>query len=89
MVFTPRDSIQVSDFFNDQAFILHLPIPDDSTEIIVRQDDCKANIFIHGTLKTSGLFEKYMDCTVYNYMVNLDRNHLIIWIKDGDKKWKD
>lgn len=89
MVYTQKDSIQVSDFFNEQAFNLHLPIADDETEIIVRQDDCKPCIFIRGTLKTSGLFEKYMDCTVYYYQVNLDMNYLVIWIKDGNKKWKD
>lgn len=89
MIYTQKDSIQVSDFFNEQEFNLHLPIADDETEIIVRQDDIKPCIFLRGSLHLSGLFDRYMDCTVTNFMVQLDQNRLIIWIKDGDKKWKD
>lgn len=89
MVFIPKDSVTVSDFFSDECFNLHLPVADDDTEIIVRQDDVKPCIFLRGSLPLSGLFDRYMDCTVTNFMVQLDQNRLIIWIKDGDKKWKD
>lgn len=89
MVYTPKDSIQVSDFFNEQALNLHLPIADDETEIIVRQDDIKPCIFLRGSLPLSGLFDRYMDCTVTNFMVQLDQNRLIIWIEGGEKKWSD
>ena len=90
MVFTQKGSITVSNFFsNDDCFNLHLPMADDETEIIVRQDDCKPCIFLHGTINNTGIFKRYMDCIVYNYMVNLDSNRLIIWIEGGEKKWSD
>ena len=89
MVFIQKGSITVSDFLSDEAFTLQLPIVDDETEIIVRQDDVKPCIFLRGSLPLSGLFDRYMDCTVTNFMVQLDQNRLIIWIKDGEKKWKE
>lgn len=89
MVFIQKDSVTVSDFLSDEAFTLQLPVVDDETEIIVRQDDVKPCIFLRGSLPLSGLFDRYMDCIVTNFMVQLDQNRLIIWIKDGDKKWKD
>lgn len=92
MVFIPKDSVTVSDFFSDDKYnlySLHLPLADDETEIIVRQDDCKPCIFLRGSIPLSGLFDRYMDCVVSNFMVQIDQNRLIIWIKDGDKKWKD
>ena len=89
MVFIQKDSVTVSDFLSDEAFTLQLPVVDDETEIIVRQDDVKPCIFLRGSLPLSGLFDRYMDCTVTNFMVQLDQNRLIIWIKDGDKKWTD
>ena len=89
MVFIQKDSVTVSDFLSDEAFTLQLPVVDDETEIIVRQDDVKPCIFLRGSLPLSGLFDRYMDCIVSNFMVQLDQNRLIIWIKDGYKKWKD
>ena len=93
MVFIPKDSVTVSDFFSDDIlynlYSLHLPLADDETEIIVRQDDCKPCIFLCGSLSLSGLFDRYMDCIVTNFMVQLDQNRLIIWIKGGEKKWSD
>lgn len=87
MVFIPKDSVTLSDFFSDEAFSLHLPVVDDETEIIVREDDIKPCIFLRGSLPLSGLFDRYMDCVVSNFMVQLDQNRLIIWIKGGDEKW--
>lgn len=89
MVFIQKDSITVSDFLSEEAFTLQLPIVDDETEIIVREDDIKPCIFLRGSLPLSGLFDRYRDCVVSNFMVQLDQNRLIIWIKDGGKKWKD
>ena len=68
---------------------LEIPVADDETEIIVRQDDVKPCIFLRDSIHLSGLFDRYMDCIVSDFMVQIDHNRLIIWIKDGDKKWKD
>ena len=89
MVYLARGFVTVSDFLSDDCFLLNLPLADDKTEIIVRQDDINPCIFLRGSLPLSGLFDRYMDCIVSNFMVQLDQNRLIIWIKDGDKKWLD